>query len=100
MFNRKRTRELENFALGLARDVASRCPPGKTHEGEHISMNLARAIDDVCKRATEYQRESRLGFYGKAKFGTAFKLELKQAGYPEDLVDTLTRQLLLKMSSG
>lgn len=99
MFNRKRSREIEDFGISLARDIAGRCPPSEAHEGEHISMTLARAIDDVCKRATEYQRERRLGIYGKAGLGTAFKLELKQAGYPEELVNSLTSQLLLKMSS-
>jgi len=100
MFNRKRSREIEEFAVALARDIAGRCPPGEAHQGEHISMALARAIDDVCQRATAYQRERQLGMYGKAKLGTAFKLELKQAGYPEEFVDSLTHQLLIKMSSG
>jgi hypothetical protein len=61
-------------------------------------MALARAIDDVCRRAAEFRREQGLWMYGKAKLGTAFKLELQQAGYPTPLVDSVTRQLLLKMS--
>jgi hypothetical protein len=98
MFNRKRSLEIEDFAVALARDIASRCPPSDAHEGDHISMRLARAIDDVCSRAAAYQREQRLWMYGKAKLGTAFKLELKEAGYPEEVVDGVTHQLLLKMS--
>ncbi len=98
MFNSKRSREIEDFAVALARDVAGRCPPAEAHEGEHISMALARAIDEVCRRGAEFQREQRLWMYGKAKLGTAFKLELMQAGYPAQLVDSITRQLLLKMS--
>jgi hypothetical protein len=31
--------------------------------------------------------------------GTSFKFELKSAGYPDDLIDDLTRQLLLVMSA-
>jgi len=99
MFNRKRSREIEDFGIALARDIAGRCPPADAHEGDHISMRLARAIDEACARAAAYQREQRLGMYGKAKLGTAFKMELKQAGYPEELVDNLTRQLLFKMSA-
>lgn len=98
MFNSKRSREIENFAVALARDIAGRCPPAETHDGDHISMGLARAIDDVCSRAAAFQRDQRLWMYGKAKLGTAFKLELIQAGYPAPLVDSVTRQLLLKMS--
>jgi hypothetical protein len=100
MFNRKRSREIEDFGIALARDIAGRCPPADAHEGDHISMRLARAIDEACARAAAYQREQRLGMYGKAKLGTAFKMELKQTGgYPEELVDNLTRQLLFKMSA-
>jgi hypothetical protein len=99
LFNRKRSREIEDFAIALARDLAGRCPVAEAHEGDHISMRLARAIDEACTRAAAYQREQRLGMYGKAKLGTAFKMELKETGYPEAFVDNLTRQLLFKMSA-
>jgi hypothetical protein len=99
MFNRKRSREIEDFAVSLARDILSRCPVAEALEGDHISMRLARAIDEACTRAAAYQREQRLWVYGKAKLGTAFKLELKEIGYPEAFVDSLTRQLLFKMSA-
>ena len=98
MFNRTPSREIEDFAVALARDIASRCPPSDAHEGDHISMRLARAIDDACSRAAAYQRERQLWMYGKAKLGTAFKLELKETGYPEELVNSVTHQLLLRMS--
>lgn len=99
MFNRKRSREIEDFGIALARDIAGRCPPGEAHDGEHMSMRLARAIDEACGRAVAYRREQGLGIYGKAKLGTAFKLELKETGYPDDFADSLTRQLLFKMSA-
>jgi hypothetical protein len=98
MFNRKRSREIEDFAVALARDIVSRCPAAEALEGDHISMRLARAIDEACNRAAAYQREQRLGMYARAKLGTAFKMELKQIGYPEEFVDSFTRQVLLKMS--
>jgi hypothetical protein len=99
MFNRQRSKQIEDFAITLARDIVSRCPAGEAHEGERISMRLARAIDEACAQASAFQREHRLGMYGKAKLGTAFKMELKQTGFPEELVDSLTRQVLLKMSA-
>ena len=99
MFDRKRSREIEDFAIALARDIAGRCPPAEAYEGDHISMRLARAIDEAFTRASAYQREHRLWMYGRAKLGTAFKLELKQSGYPNEFVDNVTRQLLFKMSA-
>jgi hypothetical protein len=99
MFNRKHSREIEDFAIALARDLAERCPAAEAYESDHISMRLARAIDEAFAKAAAYQREHRLWMYGRAKLGTAFKMELKQRGYPGELVDNLTRQLLFKMSA-
>lgn len=96
MFNRKRSHEIEEFAVGLARDFAGRFPPRESQEPK--TAKLAGAIDDTCNRAAAYQREHRLGIYGKAKFGTCFKFELSQMGYPEEFIETFTRQLLLTMS--
>ncbi len=100
MFNTKRSRDIEDFATALARDIADRCPAAEAFDGDRISMRLAKAIDECCARAAAYQREQKLGVYGKAKLGTNFKYGLKQAGYPQELVDSFTSQLLLKMSAG
>jgi hypothetical protein len=59
---------------------------------------VAKAIDQICNRAKSFHRERRLGIYGRARVGTSFKLELKNAGYPAEFVDDLTRQLLFIMS--
>jgi hypothetical protein len=99
MFNLKRSREIEDFALALARDIAARCPPAEAYEGDHISMRLARVIDEIFLRALAYQREHRLWMYGRAKLGTAFKLELTRIGYPGEFADNVTRQLLFKLSA-
>jgi hypothetical protein len=64
-----------------------------------VAQRVARVIDDIINRARAFQKERRLGIYGRAKVGTSFKYELKSAGYPQDFVDDLTRQLLLVMSA-
>ena len=97
MFN-NRSRDIEKFATDLARDFAGRCGPDKEAD-KGATTQLARAIDDVCNRATAYRREHKLGMYGKAKLATTFKLELKEIGYSPDFIDALTRQLVLKMSA-
>lgn len=98
MFNRRRSREIEDFAVSLAREFAARCPPHETQDGQLTTARLARAIDNTCNRAAAYRQEQQLGMYGRAKFGTAFKLQLKQIGYPREFVNTLTTQMLLNMS--
>jgi hypothetical protein len=95
MFWFGRSRELDDFATALAREFARLAPPGEAAPG---AQRVARAIDEVCGRAKAFQRDKRLGIYGRAKVGTSFKFELKNAGYPSEFVDHLTRQLLLIMS--
>jgi hypothetical protein len=99
MFGRKPSPDVEDFAITLAREFSGRCPPAAAGEGKNTPAEVARAIDETCSRAVAYQRERRLGMFGKAKLGTAFKLELKALGYGQEFIDALTHQILLKMSA-
>jgi hypothetical protein len=94
MFRLWGSREIDEFAEALVREFVGRFPPEKAN----AAAPLARAIDEACSRAKAFQREKRLGVYGKARVGTAFKFALRNAGYPDDFVDAFTRQLLLLMS--
>jgi hypothetical protein len=96
MFKLKKSKEVEDFAIVLAADFSTRCPLEQAASPR--AMSVARAIDDVCNRAAQFQRDKRLGLYGKAKFGTEFKLKMKELGYPADFVDELTTKLLINMS--
>jgi hypothetical protein len=98
MFKRLLSRDVEEFAVGLALEFGKRIPPDAWRKGARPSV-LAKAVDEVCNRAAEFQRTRGLGVYGKAKFGTAFKLQLKESGYPEEFVDELTQTLLIRISA-
>ena len=89
------SRDVADFAIELAQEFAKRSPPSA---GPKSAMGLARAIDEICNRAAAYQREQRLGLYGRAKFGTEFKIRLKEGGYAPEFVDELTTKLLISMS--
>ncbi len=97
MFGWLGSKDAENFAIELVRDFSKRCPPD-TLQGANRTATFARAVDDLWGRVAEFQRAKRLGVYGKAKFGTAFKYQLKDLGYDEELVDELLRTLLIRMS--
>lgn len=98
MFNRKRSRAIDDFAIELAREFANRCPPGNQQDEPSQTAKIARAVDDACNRAAAFRREQDLGMYGRAKLGTSFKMELKQIGYQAEFVNELTSLLLLTMS--
>jgi len=92
------SRDIEQFATKLAREFVEACPLAET-KGERGSVKkLASAIDAACERAAAFQKEKKLGVYGKAKLGTTFKWELKELGYDDEFVDEFTRNLLLRLS--
>ena len=97
MFKRLFSSEVEDFATALAIQFSKRFPVDLPREGARPS-GLAQAVDEICNRAAEFQRAKRLGAYGKAKLGTAFKLQLKESGYPDEFVNELTQRLLIRIS--
>jgi hypothetical protein len=95
---KSRTTRSGDFAIELAAELHRKFPPGAPIEGAS-ARTFARIVDELCARARAFQRENRLGFYGKARFGTEFKYRLEDLGYPEALADELTRTLLIRMSA-
>lgn len=95
MFKLFGSKEVTDFAIELAQEFARRCPPELS---QRSTIGVARAIDEVCNRAAEFQRGKHLGVYGKAKFGTEFKYRLKDVGYAEEFIDEFTTKLLMSMS--
>jgi hypothetical protein len=87
---------VDEFALKLAADLAQRYPPDLENQKprKRNPQRLAKAFDDTFNRAIDFQRENKLGIYGKARLGNTFKWELKRLGYPDDFIDLTTRSLI------
>lgn len=93
---------VETFARTLADDIAKRYPPALDQEpGKRPSVNrLTRIIEDVCKKAIEFQAEHKLGVVGKAKLGNEFRWQLSSLGYQKDFVDMATEAVVVHLSHG
>ncbi len=98
LFNRVRSRDIEQFATEVARDFAKACPLAEMQRERSSVKTLARSIDAACARVAAFQKEKKLGWYAKAKLGTTFKWELKALGYDDEFIDEFTRNLLLHLS--
>jgi len=87
---------VDAFALKLAGELAQRYPPEleNSKPKKRNPQRLAKAFDATFNNAIQFQRENKLGIYGKARLGNTFKWELKRLGYPEDFVDLTTRSLV------
>lgn len=87
---------VDDFALKLAAELAQRYPPDLENEKprRRNPQRLAKAFDATFNAAIEFQREKKLGIYGKARLGNTFKWELKRLGYPDDFIELTTKSLI------
>lgn len=89
-----------DFAKTLADQVSKRYPPALEQQaGKRPSVaRLTRIIEDVCGKAIEFQKENRLGWFGKARLGNTFRWALKEKGYRDDFVELATEALIVLVS--
>lgn len=100
IFKPTRSAKASAFAQSLADDIAKRYPPElDRNPTKHLSANrLTRILEDTCEKAADYQRDNRLGVFGKAKLGNAFKWALTDLGYRKEFVDIATEALIVYVS--
>ena len=90
---KQRNARIDDFGIKLANEVANRVPPG-TGTAKKGNEKYAKAIDYALSLTIAFQRDNRLGVYGKARLFNSFKWQLKQLGYPDDFVDQMTAALV------
>jgi hypothetical protein len=57
----------------------------------------ARALQNIFILADQYKRKSNPNFYQKSKLANEFKWRLLELKHDKDIVDTLTKELVLHM---
>src|SRR5215470_7431804 len=93
------TDELEEFASGLAADMARRFPPaseGRTDPGAVHQLKVI--LEGLSARAVRYHQQHQLGVYKKAKLGNVFKWKLKELGYSSAFVERATKELVTRLA--
>jgi hypothetical protein len=96
------TRHINDFARELADTLAKRYPPSlDVNPEKKISANrLTKVLEDSFTRAVEFQREHKLGMFGKAKLGNEFKWQLKELGYTDKFIEVATEGLMVYITRG
>jgi hypothetical protein len=100
LFDRFKTKELEEFATGLANDLGRRFPPAseaRTDAGAAHQIKII--VDGLSARACRYHDEHKLGVYRKAKLGNTFRWRLKEIGYSEDFVERVTKEIVTRLAA-
>ena len=87
------TKHINEFAHQLAERLAKRYPPvlDVTPEKKISANRLTKVLEETLARAVDFQREHRLGTFGKAKLGNEFKWRLRELGYSEKFIEDRDR---------
>lgn len=100
MFGRVRNKEIDEFSRMLAREVAEQFQAGqkKSASKNKATRKFGSAMNRIYGKAFDFQQKHGLGIYGKARLGNTFKWELREMGYENELVDEVTKGLLLNLN--
>lgn len=90
--------EAERFGSELAEfyDGVVRAAGGKADGRKHVGRQQ-KLIAQVLVRAQQFKMSHKLNLYKKAKLGNAFNWKLRDLGHDADLVELLTKDVLLAL---
>ncbi|HTS22015.1 MAG TPA: hypothetical protein VMN79_09400 [Casimicrobiaceae bacterium] len=93
------TRELEEFAAGLADDLARRFPPAAESRTDAGAKHQIKVIlEGLATRAVRYREEHKLGIYKKAKLGNVFRWKLEEHGYTKEFAERATKEIITRLA--
>jgi hypothetical protein len=99
MFKFLKTKELEEFAVGLANDLGRRFPPASEQRTDTGAIHQRKVIlEGLAARALRYHEQHKLGIYGKAKLGNVFRWKLKELGYSNQFVEDATKEIVTRLA--
>lgn len=99
MLNWFNTRISDEFALSLARDLIAKIPLASLSEPKRgAAANQSKVLQALYDRVDKFKKDNPLNFYKKAKLGNVLKWELKTAGYPDEFIDQVTDDIILRLT--
>lgn len=90
-------RDAEEFGQSLAQFFIKKIPLTAENKKNKVIAKRLEAVDQMYLQIEQFKLNNKLNVYKKAKLGSAFKYELITAGYKPELVDQVTKGLLLKL---
>jgi hypothetical protein len=93
------TRELEEFAVVLAADLARRFPPASEQRTDPGAKHQIKVIlEGLSARAVRFHDQHKLGVYKKAKLANVFRWKLKEFGYSSGFIDSATKEIVTRLA--
>ncbi len=101
LFSSASSKQVDEFAKGLARELARECPPDPASEGAKPNVTpkrLMTSLEQVYAKALGFREQHDLGIYKKARLGNTFRWELTEIGYGKAFVEEVTQRLVVHIS--
>ncbi len=93
------TKSIDEFARSIAAELMKRVPPSSLDSGKKKTIGqLKSSHHAIFSRAEHFARTTELNIYKRARLGNSFRWALKEAGYPPDLVEAWTYELVTVIS--
>ena len=93
------TREVNELARTIAAYLIERVPARGIKPSDRKGLEkLVRTHGSIFEQLTRFAHGRSLNFYQKASFGNTFKWELKEAGYPSEVVEAWTREVVTHLA--
>ena len=89
------TRDIDDFGRSIASELTKRVPPASLNSGKRKTAGqLKSSHHAIFTRAEHFAHTHALNIYKRARMGNSFRWALKEAGYPPDLVEAWTYELV------
>jgi hypothetical protein len=92
--------EINKVAETIARSIATRYPPTMDRASvKKISASrLEKILENAYSKAVEFNQNKKMGWFSKARFGNAFRWELKELGYSKEFIEMATDGLIVYLT--
>lgn len=90
-------KEAQQFGMELAAFFSERIPPEASRRKEKTLAKKQEVLSKMFQQIERFKLQHKLNVYKKAKFGNAFQWALKDAGYDQEFISALTKELLIKL---
>lgn len=96
MFSWLDARDAQKFGISLADFFMERIPLEMPNKKIKSLEKKQEVLNTMFSQIQQFKMKQKLNLYKKAKLGNAFKWKLLEADYNPELVDELTKVLMLK----